>query len=80
MTDNITKLHTRKSAEEPDALLDMAKGDFKAITVIGVNKDDHLEARATTNVSTVELVYFLEQMKLHLMSLSSRAVELDDDE
>ena len=80
MSDNVTKLHTKKSAEEPDALLDMAKGDFKAITVIGINKDDHLEARATTNVSTVELLYFLEQMKLHLLTLSSRAMEVDDDE
>jgi len=35
MSDNVTKLHTKKSAEDPDALLDMAKGDFKAIAVIG---------------------------------------------
>ena len=80
MTDKVTKLHTKKSAEEPDALLEMAKGDFDSVTIIGINKDGHLEARATTNISTAELLYFLEQMKLHLLTFSSKALELDDDE
>jgi len=76
MTDNVTKLFTQKTASDPDALLEMAKGDFKSVCLLGVNNNSMLEARATHGITRAEMIFYLEQLKVSLLN----APFLDSDE
>lgn len=76
MTGNVTKLFTQKTASDPDALLEMAKGDFKSVCLLGINENGALEARATHGITRAEMVFYFEELKLTLLSVPA----LDDDE
>lgn len=77
MSDKVVKLYTRKTASDPDAVLDMAKGAFKNVCIFGLNSDGSLEARATTGLTRAEIVFYLEELKLMLLSAP---VDEDDDD
>ncbi len=80
MSDNVTKLYTRKSGFDPDSLLEMAKGEYEKLSVIGVNKTGSLEVRATTNMSRSELLWLIEEFKLILLSMPLSDEDDDKDE
>jgi len=77
--DKVVKLHTAKNSKDPDQMLEMAKGDFKSVCVIGVNQDGNIEGRATKDMSVAELLFYLESIKLTIM-MHGRYEEGDDDE
>jgi len=79
MSDNVTKLFTRKAASDPDSLLEMAKGDYTKVSTIGVNNKGALEVRASTNMGRAELLWLIEEFKLILLSMPASDEVEDDD-
>jgi len=79
VSDNVTKLYTRKSGSDPDSLLEMAKGEYNKLSVIGINKTGSLEVRATTDMSRSELLWLIEEFKLVLLSMPLTGEDEDED-
>ena len=77
--DKVVKLYTQKTGSDPDAMLEMAKGDFKSVCVMGINHDGSLEARATNGMTRAELVFYMEDLKLTLLSAPLVDEDNDDD-
>jgi len=76
VTDKITKMFPRNAAKDPDTVLEMAKDKYKKVCVLGVNKDDHLEFRASLNMNRSELLWVMEHCKMVLLQVS---VDEEDD-
>ena len=55
------------AAKDPNIVLDEAKDQFDSLIVIGWNKDDTLDARATLNLSAQEINWMLDVFKQKLL-------------
>lgn len=77
--DKIVKLRTGKVSKDPDHMLEMAKGDFKEMCIIGVNSDGRIEGRATSDMTVAELLFYLENIKFTILT-HGYYDEDDDDE
>lgn len=77
--DNVIKLYTQKTGTDPDALLEMAKGEFKGVFVMGINNAGNLEGRATVNISRAELMFYMEEIKLLLLQAPLVDSDNEDD-
>lgn len=78
--DKVVKLYTSKTAKDPDAMLEMAKGDFRELCIIGVNKSGNIEGRATNSMTIAELMFYMEHIKQILLSYNPNRYDEDDDE
>jgi len=78
--DKVVKLHTAKSGKDPDAMLEMAKGDFKKLCILGVNTDGRVEARATNSMGLAELVYLIEHLKQILLCYDPTNYDEDEED
>ena len=63
----VVKLYTAKSDENPDSVLEQCLGEYNDVFVIGFDKDDILDFRATTTLSKERILWMLEQFKYKLM-------------
>jgi len=77
--DKIIKLHSGKVSKDPDHMLEMAKGDFKELCILGVNSEGRIEARATKDMTISTLLFLLENIKFTLIA-HGYFDEDDDDE
>lgn len=76
--DNVEKIYPVHALRNPDKLLELCKGDFESLCVIGVNKSGALTARATDTMTVAELIFYMEQVKAIL--LDGRDDDDDDDD
>jgi hypothetical protein len=56
------------AAQDPDHVLEEAKGDFDALIIIGVDSEDMLDVRASLNLSDAEILWLIEKFKHNFIS------------
>ena len=61
--DNVVKLHPPDPHEDPDNVINESLGVFDEVLVLGYNKDGELEARASTNMQSRDILWLLETFK-----------------
>ena len=65
---NIIKFFTADAAKNPDHVLEQSVGVYESVIVIGVaEKTGCLEVRASTNLSSNEILWLLERFKHDLL-------------
>ena len=62
---NVTPL---RPADDPDTVLDRAKGQYSEVVVIGYNHEGELEVRSTTDTDHKEVLWLLGLFKHKLLN------------
>lgn len=65
--DKILTLHEKKPADNPDHVLEKAKGNYESVLIIGYNEDGELDVRSSLNVSHEKAVWMIETFKHKLV-------------
>lgn len=65
---NVIKFYPADAAKNPDNVLEQSVGVFSKVIVVGADKEDLLEVRASTNFTIGEIIMCLEQFKFNLLS------------
>lgn len=68
MSAKIIKFYPRNAAQNPDAVLEQAAGNFENVFIIGWDNAGNLDVRASTNWSVGEIVMAIEMFKHKLMT------------
>ncbi len=68
MIDNVVKLYPHNAASNPDAVLEQAVGAYSQIFLIGYDKNDNLDVRASTNFKMREIIFALEVFKFKILN------------
>ena len=55
-------------AKKPDNVLEMAKGEYDSLFIIGYDNDGNLDARGTTNINNTEVLWLIELFKIKLLN------------
>ena len=63
MSDEPIKLVTNDKLLEPDAVLERAKDVFTHVVVLGWDKSETLDVRASSNLSNEQAIYIMELAK-----------------
>ena len=63
----ITKFYTKDAATNPDNVLEQAVGKYKSVIIIGYDKQGSLDARASTNTKSSDILWMLETFKMKLL-------------
>lgn len=63
MTDNVVKFYPQNAAQNPDAVLDQAIGQYDKVFVIGYSKDGDLDVRGSLNFTIGDIFFALEAFK-----------------
>jgi hypothetical protein len=66
--DNIISLHTSNDAIGADIVVEEAIGVYENVVIIGWNKQQELEVRASLNLSQSEILWLIETFKARLLS------------
>lgn len=64
----VIKFYPRDAAQNPDAVLERAVGVYGEVVIIGYDKDGELEARASTNWDTADILLAIEFFKKKLLN------------
>jgi hypothetical protein len=64
----IVKFFPNNAADIPDNVLELAKGVYNSVFMIGYDKNGELDIRASTNVTKEQIVWMLEQFKHNLFT------------
>jgi hypothetical protein len=65
----IIPFFAKNAAEDPDNVLEQAKGRYASVLILGWTKDeDTLEARCSTNLTYEKLLYLSSQFNHNLLS------------
>ena len=70
---NIVKLYTNNSAEDPDNVLEQAIGSYESVIILGWDKNEMLDPRASTNLTSREILWLLSVFKNNLINGEYRA-------
>lgn len=65
---NVIKFYPSNAAENPDAVLEQAIGDFDSVLVIGYNNDGELDARASLNLSREKILWMMRSFEAQLLN------------
>ena len=66
---DVAKFYPKDAAENPDAVLEQAVGEYTNVLIIWWDKDGELDARASLGLkSNADLLWLLECFKANLMS------------
>lgn len=65
---NVIKFYPSNAAENPDAVLEQAIGDFESVLVIGYNNDGELDARASLNLSREKILWLMRSFEMQLLN------------
>jgi len=68
MTADVIKL---RPADDPDEVLEAAKGQYDQLIIAGWNKDGQLDIRATLGMEAAETIYLIELFKHAILSEAS---------
>ena len=55
-------------AKKPDNVLEMAKGNYESLFIIGYDTNGNLDARGTTNINNAEVLWLIELFKVKLLN------------
>jgi hypothetical protein len=66
--DNVISLHTSNDAIGADIVVEEAIGVYENVVIIGWNKQQELEVRASLNLSQSEILWLIETFKARLLS------------
>lgn len=76
MSDEPIKLVTNDKLLEPDAVLERAKDVFTHVVVLGWDKSETLDVRASSNLSNEQAIYLMELAKHTILQ---SAIFMEDD-
>jgi hypothetical protein len=76
MSDEPIKLVTNDKLLEPDAVLERAKDVFTHVVVLGWDKSETLDVRASSNLSNEQAIYLMELAKHTILQA---AIFMEDD-
>ncbi len=76
MSDEPIKLVTNNKLLEPDAVLERAKDVFTHVVVLGWDKSETLDVRASSNLSNEQAIYLMELAKHTILQA---AIFMEDD-
>lgn len=63
------------AAVNPDNVLEIAKGSYESVIVLGYDKDGYLDGRASTNLTRENILWLLEQFKhKYVLNMSNEVV------
>jgi len=62
---NVTPI---RAALSPDNVLEQAKGQYESVLVLGYDHTGELDARASLNLKTTDIVFIVEMFKLLLLN------------
>lgn len=66
---DVVKLYPSNAAENPDAVLEQAVGNFSEVLILGWDKNDTLDVRATLSLSDGgDLLWLIETFKSKLLN------------
>ena len=68
MTDNIVKFYPKNAAQNPDAVLEQALGQYDQVFVIGYDKDGCLDVCGSTNFTIRDIFFALEAFKFKVLN------------
>jgi len=68
MSNNVIKLYTKDSAQNPDNVLEQAAGEYETVFIVGYDKDGDLVARASTNMTQASLLWLIESFKKNMLN------------
>lgn len=54
-------------AQDPDTVLEKAKGEFESVMVIGWDHDGILDVRASMNLNQQQCLWLIEAFKLNML-------------
>lgn len=74
--DKVTKFYPKDATDNPDNVLEQAIGEYDSVLIIGYDKDEYLDARASTNLDHSQILWLIEKFKHNMLSGRYRA----DDE
>lgn len=80
MSDNIVKFYPADAAKNPDYVLEQAIGQYKEVVIIGLDHDDMVDARASTNFKISDILLCMEQFKHNVLSGSYDVAIVDGEE
>ena len=52
-----------KAAENPDNVLEQAKGEYENVVIIGYDSEGRIDARASTNLNRMQILWMIEAFK-----------------
>lgn len=64
----IIKFYQKDAAKNPDVVLEQAIGKYNSVFIIGWDKEDILDVRATLDLNAKELMWLIELFKHKLLS------------
>ena len=76
MSDEPIKLVTNDKLLEPDTVLERAKDVFTHVVVLGWDKSETLDVRASSNLSNEQAIYLMELAKHTILQA---AIFMEDD-
>jgi len=68
MSDNIVKFYGTNAADNPDAVLEQAVGEYGSLIIIGYDKKGRLDARSSTNIKQSDILWIIESFKTNMMN------------
>jgi hypothetical protein len=64
----IIKFYPKDAADNPDNVLEQAIGKYESLLILGFDMDGDLDARASTNLNTGEILILIEKFKAKLIN------------
>ena len=65
---NVVQLYPGNVAENPDNVLKQAVGEYESLIIIGFDKNKDMDVRASTNLTTGQILWVIERFKHKLMA------------
>lgn len=64
---SIVKFPVADAAKDPNVVLEEAKDQFESLVIIGWNRDETLDARATLNLTASDINWLIDVFKQKLL-------------
>lgn len=65
---NVVKFYPNGAAEDPDNVLEQAKGQYNEVLVLGWDKDDIMDCRSSTGLSHEQVLWIITKFQHKLMN------------
>ena len=65
---NVVDFFPNNAAENPDNVLEQAKGQYQDVFILGYDADGDIDARSSLGFSKAEILFLIESFKHRLMS------------
>lgn len=63
----VIKFYKKNAAEDPDAVLEQAIGNYSSVLVLGWSKDNNLDVRSSLDLDASNILWLIELFKTKLM-------------